>query len=122
MIKMLQLHGTDNYQVVHQSPLGHQQLQELVTKLQKLKQYDQKIGLLNEVDEIPRLAEWKSIKALAKMKTSALSVVRKYALITSKDWIRRAAQLANWLTPGMEVRTFDKAEKHLALQWLDAGK
>ncbi len=119
---MLKLHDSDNYQVIYQGPLGKRYLQKLRQQLNDLRANNQKIGMITEVDEIPRISGWKSLLELVRMKMAALRVIKRYAIVTKKSWMSKWAAVADWFTPGIRVKAFEDGDKQLALLWLNSEK
>ena len=116
---MLKFHESNNYQVVYDGPLGARYLNKLKQQFQSLKADKKKIGLIAEVDKIPGVKGLRSLLELTRMKVAALGVIRKYAILTSKKWMEKMAKIADWMTPGIQVRVFPKENAQLALAWLE---
>ncbi|MEM9328150.1 MAG: STAS/SEC14 domain-containing protein [Bacteroidota bacterium] len=119
MIKMLSLTGTDNYQLIYRGQLEAQNIRLLRQTLEEIKDRDGNVRLVTRMDHIPTFKDVKSFWELLRMKRSALKVIKQYAILTPKTWIKQLVPLANWLTPGISVRAFEPEEAPRAIAWLN---
>ena len=49
---------------------------------------------------------------------SSLGKIDRYAVVTDTPWIATAARMQGTLLPGLEVRTYPRAEREAALAWV----
>lgn len=52
---------------------------------------------------------------------SMFGLIRKFnraAVLTDKNWIKRASELEGWLIPGLEIKAFDRDQKEEAEAWI----
>jgi len=89
------------------------QMKEIVT-------YNKEVNLLIEVEDIEGVKNLKTIFSSLKTKWFAVKHLRKYAIVTDKDWLENLSDLVNFLTPGIEIKTFDNDEQKEAIDWINA--
>jgi hypothetical protein len=64
-------------------------------------------------------ALWQDLKTAGSVGLKHRKAWERFALVTDKDWMRRAVAAFGWLSPG-ELRVFDPAELEDAKAWVAA--
>jgi hypothetical protein len=62
-------------------------------------------------------AAWEDLKTGARFGLGHLSLWHRIALVTDVDWIRHAAELFGWMSPG-ELKLFETGELDEAKEWV----
>ena len=119
MIKMLNLTGTDNYQIIYRGRLEAQSLKHLRDCLERIREREGKVRLITRVDNMPTLTGLQSLIELIKMKRSAFRVISKYAILTTRNWIKNLVPVINWAIRDIEVKVFGLEEASHAIAWLN---
>ncbi len=119
MIKMLSLSGVDNYQIIYRGRLEAQNLRYLRDTLEGIRDDDRSVRLITRIDHIPSFRDIRSFIEMLKMKRSALRVIKKYAILTPKNWIKKFVSLLDWIVPTIDIRVFRPEEAPRAIAWLN---
>ena len=93
-------------------------MQQLIQALNEKSDFYHKLRLYGEVYDIKGWETFKSFFSNIKAKFQAFRKLEKYAIVTDIDWLEDLTEIAAYLTPGLDVDTFDTNEKEEAIQWL----
>ncbi len=119
MIKMLSLSGVDNYQIIYRGRLEVQNVRYLRDTLEEIRDDDRSVRLITRIDHIPSFRDIRSFIEMLKMKRSALRVIKKYAILTPKNWIKKLVPLLDWIVPTIDIRVFRPEAAPRAIAWLN---
>ena len=78
----------------------------------------EKIRLYARVIEIDGWDTLKSFFNTMRQKFRLIGKIEKYAILTDKLWLKNVSKFSDFLTPGIDIRTFDLAEEAKAISWL----
>jgi hypothetical protein len=93
-------------------------MKQLIEALDQRSDFYNKLRLYGEVYDIKGWETFKSLFSNIKAKFRAFRKLEKYAIVTDVDWLEDLTEIAGYLTPGLDVDTFDTDEKEEAIQWL----
>lgn len=93
-------------------------MKQLIEALNKRSDFYSKIRMYGEVYDIKGWETFKSLFSNIKAKFQAFRKLEKYAIVTDIDWLEDLTEIAGYLTPGLDVATFDTDDKEKAIQWL----
>ena len=91
--------------------------------LTQMKEITKKIGYFNLIIEVEDVSDAKKIKNASSffdLKWFSIKNLRKYAIVSDKDWIENLIPFANFLTPGIAMKEFDEDEIQDAIDWINA--
>lgn len=77
-----------------------------------------KINLLVILNEFPSIENLKTLVKGLQTDLSAYGKIEKYAVVTDKKWIDKLSGFVNFITPGIDIKTFDKEEEKEAKHWI----
>jgi len=93
-------------------------MDQLIEALNAKSDFYSKIRLYGEVYDIKGWDTFKSFFSNIKAKFQAFRKLEKYAVVTDIDWLEDLSEAAGYLTPGLDIESFDADEKEKALIWL----
>lgn len=96
------------------------ELDLLVAALDKKAEQYGKVRLYGEIVEIGGWKDFKTFLSNLRAKLSTFGKLEKYAIVTDKRWLENLEGIADFITPHMDVKTFETKEQEEALAWLKA--
>lgn len=76
------------------------------------------IRLLGNIKSIGGFQSFQSFWRLLRKKTELWDKIEKYAILTDHGWLASLTGSIDWLTPRMDIKTFNLSEGELAHAWL----
>ena len=98
--------------------MTEQDAKNLTQSFKEFKKNKQKIKLLGIIEETPLPKNFSTLDDLVKLKTSAISVLEKYAIISHKEWVDNFITIGNFFTPGLPIKSFKTEDREEAINWL----
>ena len=77
-----------------------------------------KLRLLGNIKSLGGFQDFQTFWKLLKAKTELWDRIEKYAILTDHGWLASLTESLDWLTPRMEVKTFQLSDGELAHEWL----
>ena len=81
-----------------------------------------RLRLLGNIKNVSGFSSYESFWNTIKTKKELLDKVEKYAILTDHGWLSTLSEGVDWLTPGMEVKTFRLNEGEIAHRWLQQDR
>lgn len=78
----------------------------------------EKIKMMVLFDKFPTLDSFKTFIEGLKVDFRMFGRLEKYAIVSDLKWIEAYAEVGDFLTPGIEVKAFERDEVQEAIQWL----
>ncbi len=98
--------------------LAEAEVEELFTEIEARANQFGKIRLYAIVKEVEGWDTLKSFFNTMRHKFKIIGKIEKYALLTDKLWLKNASKFGDFLTPGIDIRTFGLNDTGQALKWL----
>ncbi|BAO56047.1 SpoIIAA family protein [Nonlabens marinus] len=112
------IENSNIYEFHAKGKLTENDAKNLMKSFQEFKENNDKISLLGVMEELPWPEDFSSLDELFKLKTASLNVIEKYAILSDKKLMANLVPTANFFTPNMPIKTFDKSQRDEAIQWL----
>ncbi len=93
-------------------------MQQVIDALRDKTEHYPKLRLYGEVYGIKGWDTVKSFFSNIRAKFQAFRKLEKMAIVTDIDWLEDLSEIAAYLTPGLDIESFDSDEKEEALIWL----
>jgi len=121
-LQTMQLNKIDDQHNIYEFSLSgdleDEEIQNLKLAFEEFKRNKEKIKLLGHIKEMPDLEAMKNVGELSSMKIAAYEVIDRYAILTDKEWLEEVIPMANFLTPRMQLMTFESKDLEQAMEWL----
>ena len=115
---LTKIENTNIYEFKSSGRLTEQDAKNLTQSFKEFKKNKQKIKLLGIIEETPLPKNFSTLDDLVKLKTSAISVLEKYAIISHKEWVDNFITIGNFFTPGLPIKSFKTEDREEAINWL----
>lgn len=87
-------------------------------QLVKDKKKGEKIRLLGEVEQLPKIQSIKTLIDGLKLDFALIGHIDKYAVVSDLPWTSYATSIGDVFTPGLAMKHFKTSEKAQAIEWL----
>lgn len=78
-----------------------------------------KINVLLQIDAIPSMDSFKTIMEGLKVDFKVFGRLNKYAVVSESKWIEGYGKVGDFLTPGINMKGFNKSELEEAREWVN---
>lgn len=112
------IENTNIYEFHAKGKLTENDAKKFMKSFQEFKENNDRISLLGIIDELPWPEDFSSLDELFKLKTASLNVIEKYAILSDSEIMSNLVPTANFFTPNIPIKTFDKSQRDEAIQWL----
>ncbi|WP_179346279.1 SpoIIAA family protein [Winogradskyella ursingii] len=113
------IENTNIYEFHSTGKLTENDAKKLMKSFQEFKENNDKISLLGVIDEMPWPEDFSSIDELFQLKKASLNVIKKYAILSDKDLMTKLVPTANFFTPNIPIKSFDRSQRDEAIKWLE---
>lgn len=121
-MELKKIQNTDIYEFRSTEKLTEKDAEKLSQSFKEFKENGQKINLLGIIDKFPMPESVPSIDEILSLKKSSMNVVKKYAILSDKEWLEKSVHIGNFFTPNIPLKTFDKDNRKEAIDWLKKEK
>lgn len=121
MVVLNHLQNTNIYEFSIEGAIDKEKITELLKIVEEASTNHEKIRLIGHINEFPKFENFDAFVETAKMKMKAVGNVEKLAIVTDKDWIENFIGLADFMTPNMPIKDFDRDDYDEALAWIKQG-
>lgn len=96
------------------------EINELYGKMKTLIEKNGEVNLIIQINDIKGIKNLKAIFTELRYKWFVLRHLRKYAIVTDKNWIENLNEIAGFLTPKIEIEEYGMDELQEAIDWINA--
>ncbi|OAB76081.1 SpoIIAA family protein [Cochleicola gelatinilyticus] len=119
MIKIEQIQNKNIYLFKVTDAIDQAGVETFITFLETKADNNEKIKVIGVMESLPGFENFKTFVEMVKLKSKAITVIEKYAVLTNKDWIEKIIPIGNFMTPGIPVKHFAINEREAAIEWLE---
>ncbi|MAN59578.1 MAG: hypothetical protein CMC08_07060 [Flavobacteriaceae bacterium] len=118
MIKIEQINEREIYLFTITDDLDQHSVKQFTEFLQAKSREGTKIKLAGVIESIPGFKNFRAFMDTVKMKSRAVGLIEKYAVLSDKDWLEHIVPVADFLVPGIPIQHFELHERAAAIDWL----
>ena len=104
--------------VVSEDKINHASMLALYDLFDEVEE-GKKINLLLQIDSIPSIENFKTLMEGLKIDFKAFGRLNKYAVVSESKWIEGYSKVGDFLTPGIDMKGFNKSELEEAREWIN---
>jgi len=119
MIKLEQLPEKDIYLFKITDDIDKAGAEKFIAFLASKADANEKIKLIGEVRSLPGFESFKAFVETMQLKVKAMGVIKKYAILTNKEWLENVIPIANFFSPGLPIKYFELNNRDAAINWLE---
>jgi len=118
MISFKKIEGTDIYEYIINNKVSKESLEEINNFLRQESKKELNLKVLGVIKEFDGFEGIEAFIEGIKIDFLQSGKIKKYALLTNKNWLERLGQLGDILTPGLPVKILDLDKREEAMKWL----
>ncbi|WP_276391764.1 STAS/SEC14 domain-containing protein [Eudoraea chungangensis] len=116
---LIKIENKNIYEFHASEKLKAEDANRLMRSFKEFKENGEKINLLGVIKKLSIPDDFSSFDDILKMKIYSLGVIKKYAILSNKNWLNTMVPAANFFTPNIPIKTFEMHERDKAIAWLE---
>lgn len=114
-----QLNLDTTVSTIIKNSINQEEIKRLYAEMKTIIDKNGEVNLIMQANDIKGMKNAKFFFSDLSDKWFVLRHLRKFAIVTDKDWIENLAEVAGVLTPKVEVEEFDMDEMDEAIKWIN---
>ncbi|QCX38731.1 STAS/SEC14 domain-containing protein [Aureibaculum algae] len=119
-IKGTQLNLETTVSTIIEESINQKVIDRLYTEMKGVIDSNGEVNLIIQANDIKSIKNLKSFFSDIKDKWFVLKHLRKFAIVTDKDWIENLTEIVGVLTPKVELKEFDMVDMDEAIDWVNS--
>lgn len=118
MIKLEKIHNKQIYLFEVTDDIDQAGVENFINFLTNKAATNEKIKMIGVMESLPGFENFKTWVEMMTLKSKAIGVIEKYAVVTNQDWIEKIIPVGNFIAPGLPVKHFAMNQRDAAIEWL----